>query len=119
MDEELLQAAISKLEFRDIVLHTCKLDRPAQLDPVLYPTFVQQKAEHEVVTDRLFFADADDEEVEILQNYIRFLISAFVESAEDEDPGSVGDTPLFWWRSGASGPSSAAGKRWTSCPRRC
>jgi len=95
MDEELLQAATSKLEFRDIVLHTCKLDRSADLDPLLYPALVRQRAEHEVVTDRLYFADADHEEVEILRNYIRFLISAFEKPAEDEPSGSVDDTLLF------------------------
>jgi len=95
MDEELLQAATSKLEFRDIVLHTCKLDRSPDLDPLLYPALVRQRAEHEVVTDRLYFADADDEEVEILRNYIRFLISAFEKPAEDEPSDSVDDTLLF------------------------
>lgn len=85
MDEALIQSAIDKLEFRDIVLHTCKLERDPDQDPILYPNFVRQQNQHEVITDRLFFIDDDEEEVEILRNYIRFVVSGFEQSTQGEE----------------------------------
>lgn len=95
MDEALIQNAIKKLEFRDIVLHTSRLERDKDQEPILYPTSIRQTAEHEVVTDRLFFLDADEDEVEILRTYIRFLTSGFKVSADNGEETRTEASPLF------------------------
>ena len=77
IDNATVRGASSKLELRDIALHTCSLTRDKTVDPNLYPFSVRAKSDVQVAVDQLLFTDEESDEIPILRAYVRFSVAAF------------------------------------------
>ena len=80
MDPQAVRRAQAKLDLRDIALHTSSLERSPDVEPLLYPTRVQQESEIKVSVDKVSFADDEDGTVRILRAYVQLLLHALAKA---------------------------------------
>ena len=79
MDATAVRRAQSKLELRDIVLHTSSLERDDSIDPLLYPTRIRRKSEVKVSVDKVSFMDDEGGTIRILRAYVQLVVFGFDE----------------------------------------
>lgn len=85
MDARAIGRAQSKLELRDIALHTSSLERDDSIDPLLYPIDVRHKSEVKVSVDKVSFVDDEEGTIRILRAYVQLVVFGVYEDDRSED----------------------------------